>query len=179
MGNRGQYRLAHGHLLAEPVCFNSPFDFRFQMGQWACARQFPCRQTDRAPDHSLQSKNCLSQAGDVPSAKIGTGETSCSNVLGSLPKSSDPVSSERSLSRKKTWAVETFVHCKNNPQQTMTSLSIDKNEVLLQGLIPWFERSRWIRTGSWGCDDCAWTLLPARFGSGNRLLELSQQRSRP
>jgi hypothetical protein len=118
-------------------------------------------------------------ADDVPSAKNGTGQTSCSNVLGSLPKSSDPVSSERSLSRKKTWAVETFVHCKNNPQQTMTSLSIGKNEVLLQGLIPWFERSRWIRAGSWGCDDCAWTLLPARFGSGNRLLELSQQRSRP
>ncbi len=35
------------------------------------------------------------------------------------------VSGERSHNRKRTWAAETFVHCKNNPQQTMTSLSTD------------------------------------------------------
>jgi hypothetical protein len=42
-----------------------------------------------------------------------------------LPKSSDHLSGERNHSRKKTWAVETFARCKNNPQQTMTSLSTE------------------------------------------------------
>ncbi len=36
--------------------------------------QISSGQIDRAPDHSLQPKNCLSQAGDVPSAKNGTVE---------------------------------------------------------------------------------------------------------
>jgi hypothetical protein len=42
-----------------------------------------------------------------------------------LPKSSNRLIRERSHSRKKTWAVETFVRCKNNLQQAMISLSID------------------------------------------------------
>jgi hypothetical protein len=42
-----------------------------------------------------------------------------------LAKSSDHLSGGRSHRRKKTWVAETFVRCKNNPQQTTTSLSID------------------------------------------------------
>jgi hypothetical protein len=44
-------------------------------------------------------------------------------MFNSLPGSGDRPSGERSHSRKRTWAVETSVHWKNNPQQTMASLS--------------------------------------------------------
>ncbi len=83
------------------------------------------RRCDRAPAHSMRAKNRRVCAGDFPS---------CSNASNSLSGTTGCSSGEGSRRRKRTWAVETSVHCRNNPRQTMISLSTDISGPVLDQL---------------------------------------------
>jgi hypothetical protein len=93
------------------------------------------RRGDRAPAHSMLAKNRRVCAADFPSADNGTrGKPSCSNASNSLSGTAGCSSGEGSHRRKRTWAVATSVHCRNNPRQTMISLSTDIRGPLLDQL---------------------------------------------